>query len=169
MPGLPEGHRCRSGDREQFVTGLGSGSEPNPKGRARCLRRVSQPFCGTLPRWKSGGSIYDPWRKVPALLPDHRAADWCSSVYDADMPQKEKQLRQSISLPSKTARRVRSLAKACRKSASRVLVDLVEAGLEAREAERMRFFELADRLARSEDSEEQARIKAELARLTFGD
>jgi len=79
-----------------------------------------------------------------------------------------KPLRQSVTLPSKTARRVRSLAKAERKSASRVLVDLVEAGLAAREAEKKRFFDLADRLARTEDPAEQARIKEDLARMTFG-
>src|SRR5262245_40968346 len=102
----------------------------------------------------SGRHVRDTWR--------------CSLVYRAVMPQKEKPLRQSISLPLKTARRVRSLARVCHKSASRVLVDLVEAGLEAREREKARFFEIADWLARSEESDEQARIKAELARLTFG-
>ena len=85
------------------------------------------------------------------------------------MPNKEKPLRQSISLPPKTARRVRSLVKSCRKSANRVLVDLVEAGLEAKEAEKKRFRELADRLARSENPVEQSLIKEELAHLTFGD
>ena len=54
-------------------------------------------------------------------------------------------------------------------SASRVLVDLIESGLEAKERERLRFLELADRLAIVRDPEEQARIKEELARLTFGD
>ena len=80
----------------------------------------------------------------------------------------EKPVRQSITLPPKTARRVRSLAKAGRTSASRILVHLVEAGLAAREAEKRRFLDLADRLARSDDSAEQARLKEELARLTFG-
>jgi DNA-binding IclR family transcriptional regulator len=80
----------------------------------------------------------------------------------------EKPVRQSVTLPPKTARRVRSLAKAGRTSASRVLVDLVEAGLAAREGEKRRFLDLADRLARSDDPSEQARIKEELARLTFG-
>jgi hypothetical protein len=79
-----------------------------------------------------------------------------------------KPVRQSITLPPKTARRVRSLARAGRTSASRVLADLVEAGLAAKEAEKRRFLELADRLARSEDPSEQARLKEELARLTFG-
>ena len=80
----------------------------------------------------------------------------------------EKPLRQSVTLPPKTARRVRSLAKAGRTSASRVLVHLVEAGLAAKEAEKSRFHDLADRLARSDDSAERARLKEELARITFG-
>lgn len=81
----------------------------------------------------------------------------------------EKSVRQSVSLPPRVARRVRSIAKASRTSASRVLVDLIESGLEAREAEKRRFLDLADRLATSESLEEQARIKDALARMTFGD
>jgi predicted DNA-binding protein len=84
------------------------------------------------------------------------------------MPTNEKRLRQSISLPPDVARRVRSLAKAGRKSTTRVLVDLVEAGLEAREAAKKHFLTLADRLARTRDKDEQERLKEELARLTFG-
>ncbi len=60
------------------------------------------------------------------------------------------------------------MAKARRASASRVIAELVESGLEVRERERARFFELADRLTRSTDSAEQKRLKKELARLTFG-
>ena len=39
----------------------------------------------------------------------------------------------------------------------------------AREQEKKRFFELADRLARSHDPEEQKKLKEDLARITFGD
>ncbi|MGH9363010.1 MAG: hypothetical protein ACRD2T_13940 [Thermoanaerobaculia bacterium] len=81
----------------------------------------------------------------------------------------EKPIRQSVSLPAGVARRVKSLAKSNRTSANRVLVALIESGLEAREAERRRFFELADRLAQTRDREEQSRLKEELARMTFGD
>jgi hypothetical protein len=77
-------------------------------------------------------------------------------------------LRQRVTLPSNTARRVRSLAKTGRRSASRVLVDFIEADLAAKEAEKRRFLDLADRLAKAKDSAEQARLKGELARLTFG-
>ena len=85
------------------------------------------------------------------------------------MPTTEKPVRQSVTLPFRVAQRVRSLARTRRTSASRVLVDLVESGLEAAEGEKRRFLELAERLARSNSRSEQARLKAELARLTFGD
>lgn len=49
-----------------------------------------------------------------------------------------------------------------------MLVDLIESGIAARELEKRRFFELADRLTRSRDPAEQERLKEELARLTFG-
>ncbi|MFY9822480.1 MAG: hypothetical protein WAM82_13935 [Thermoanaerobaculia bacterium] len=81
----------------------------------------------------------------------------------------ERPVRQSISLPPGTARRVRSLAKSSRTSAHRILVELIESGIEAREQERKHFLELADRLASSSDPEEQSRLKKELARMTFGD
>ena len=78
-------------------------------------------------------------------------------------------LRQSVTLSAGVARRVRALARVKRASASRVIAELVESGLQAQDAERDRFLQLADRLARSKDSAEQERIKEELARLTFGD
>jgi hypothetical protein len=44
-----------------------------------------------------------------------------------------------------------------------------ESGLEARDQERNRFLEMADRLARTGDPKEQRRLKEELARMTFGE
>jgi hypothetical protein len=80
-----------------------------------------------------------------------------------------KSVRQSISLPSHLATKVRSLAKHQRTSTNRVLVDLIETGIDFKETERRRFFDLADRLSASTDPDEQKRIKKELARLTFGE
>ena len=54
-------------------------------------------------------------------------------------------------------------------SSSRVIVELIETGLETRDREKKEFFELADRLARSSDASEQSRLKEELARRTFGE
>lgn len=90
-------------------------------------------------------------------------------VYSYAMPLAEKPVRQSISLPARVARRVKSLAHTSKMSANRIIVGLVESGLDAREQEKKRFFELADRLARSRDPEEQKRLKDELARITFGE
>jgi hypothetical protein len=81
----------------------------------------------------------------------------------------ERPVRQSVTLPSGVARRVKSLAKSSRTSANRILVDLIQSGLEAREQERKRFLELAERLADAPDPEEQRRLKEELARMTFGE
>lgn len=80
-----------------------------------------------------------------------------------------KTVRQSVNLPASVARRVKSLAKTSRRSASRIIVDLIESGIQAREWEKNRFFELADRLARSSDAKEQKQLKAELAHMTFSE
>ena len=90
-------------------------------------------------------------------------------VYSQAMATAEKPVRQSVSLPPSTARRVKSLAKSSHTSANRILVELIETGLEAREQEKKRFFALADRLASTRDREEQSRLKEELARMTFGE
>jgi hypothetical protein len=96
----------------------------------------------------------------------HSGAEWCIL---AIMAQSERVVRQSISLPSAIARRVKSLAKRERTSANRVIVNLIETGLEAREREKRVFFELAERLANSSNTAEQKRLKDELARMTFGE
>lgn len=85
------------------------------------------------------------------------------------MPTDDKTTRQSVSLPSRVARRVRAVARARRTSQSRAIVDLIESGLEAREREKRHYRELLERLRRTKDPGEQERITAELAHLTFGE
>lgn len=81
----------------------------------------------------------------------------------------EKSVRQSVSLPSAVARRVHALAKRQRTSANRVIVELIETGLDTQDREKKLFFDLADRLTLASDPSEQRRIKEQLARLTFGE
>ncbi len=81
----------------------------------------------------------------------------------------EKPARQSVSLPPKIAKRVKALARSRKASANRVIVDLIQGGLASAENERRRFFELADRLSAATDPAERKRLKAELARMTFGE
>lgn len=85
------------------------------------------------------------------------------------MTQSQKSVRQSVSLPTSVARRVQALAKRGRTSANRVIVDLIESGLDAKEREKATFFELADRLVHTSDRGEQKSLKEELARMTFGE
>ena len=85
------------------------------------------------------------------------------------MATSQRNIRQSVSLPSAVARRVHALAKRRRTSANRMIVDLIETGLEAKERERAAFFDLADQLTHTSDPTEQKRLKEELARMTFGD
>ncbi len=85
------------------------------------------------------------------------------------MPITPRPIRQTVSLPAPVARKVKAVAQATRTSTSRVIAELIESGLQAREQEKKDFLELADRLSRSRDPEEQRRLKDELARRTFGD
>ena len=80
----------------------------------------------------------------------------------------KKLVRRSISLRSDVDTKIQALVRRERRSINRVLEELIKAGLETREAEKRRFFELADRLTVSTDPKEQQRIKEELARMTFG-
>jgi hypothetical protein len=85
------------------------------------------------------------------------------------MADTERSVRQSVSMPTSIARRVRALAKSRKTSANRVLVDLIEVGLQSKEAEKDRFFSLVNRLTQTRDLAERQRVKEELARMTFGD
>ena len=80
----------------------------------------------------------------------------------------KKPVRQSVSLPPQTARRIKALAQKRKSSANRVIVDLIESGLESAANERRLFFDLADRLAAATDPAVCRRLKDELARMTFG-
>lgn len=92
-----------------------------------------------------------------------------NGVISRIMAETERSVRQSVSIPTRIARRVRALAKTRKTSANRVLVDLIEAGLQSKEAEKERFFSLVNRLTDARDAAERQRLKEELARMTFGE
>jgi hypothetical protein len=77
--------------------------------------------------------------------------------------------RRNCGHPPPIAKQVKTMAKKQKTSTNRVLVELIETGLESKEAEKSRFFALADRLSISTDEKERERIKKELAKLTFGE
>jgi hypothetical protein len=74
-----------------------------------------------------------------------------------------KVVRQSVSLPAETARQVRGMAKKRRLSANRVIVELVEEGIEARRRKRREFFELVQRFRSATDPKDIERLGDELA------
>ena len=80
-----------------------------------------------------------------------------------------KAVRQSVSLPAKTAAQVRSLAKTRRLSSNRMLVELIENGIEAEKRKQLEFFELAERFRNASDPEEAKRLGDKLGRMVFGD
>jgi class 3 adenylate cyclase len=79
-----------------------------------------------------------------------------------------KTIRQSISLPVAVAARVRSMAKTRRLSANRLLVELIEDGMEAQARKQQQFFELAERFRGATDPEDVRRLGDELGRMVFG-
>lgn len=80
-----------------------------------------------------------------------------------------KQVRRSLTLPAQVAKQVDSIAKRRRLSDNRVLVELIELGIEARERKESAFFELAKRFRASQDPEEVKRLGDELGRFVFGE
>ena len=77
-------------------------------------------------------------------------------------------MRQSVSLPGKVAAQVRSMAKTRRLSSNRMLVELIENGIEAEKRKQQKFFELAELFRNATDPEEAKRLGDELGRMVFG-
>lgn len=84
------------------------------------------------------------------------------------MGTEHKVVRQSVSLPSNIAAQVRHLAKARRLSANRMLVELIENGVEAEKRKQREFFELAERFRAATDTKEIKRLGDRMGRMVFG-
>ena len=81
----------------------------------------------------------------------------------------KRQIRRSLTLPEPTARKVASIARRRRLSDNRVLVELIEEGIEAQKAKEKAFFELAERFRSSQDAAETKQLGEELGRFVFGE
>jgi hypothetical protein len=77
-------------------------------------------------------------------------------------------VRQSVSLPANVAAQVRSLAKARRLSANRMLLELIENGMEAEKRKQREFFDLAERFRSATDPEDVKRLGEQMGRMVFG-
>lgn len=79
-----------------------------------------------------------------------------------------KAVRQSVSLPANVAVQVRSMAKTRRLSANRMLVELIENGIEAEKRKQQEFFDLAQRFRSATDPKEVKRLGDRMGRMVFG-
>lgn len=77
-------------------------------------------------------------------------------------------LRQTVSLPVPTVRRVKALARTRAQSTSRVLAELVEAGLSQQERQRQEFMAQVECYRQATDPVEVKRLGDELGRRLFG-
>ena len=79
-----------------------------------------------------------------------------------------KSVRRSVSIASELDTRIKALARQQKRSASQVIENLIEIGLEAKETEKRRFFELAERFRAATVPGDVKQAKDELARMLFG-
>jgi len=80
-----------------------------------------------------------------------------------------KPVRRSVSLPPKVAKQVEAIAKQRALSDNRVLVELIEHGIEAQKEKEQAFFQLAERFRAASDPEQVKNLGDELGRFVFGD
>jgi metal-responsive CopG/Arc/MetJ family transcriptional regulator len=76
--------------------------------------------------------------------------------------------RRSITIPTDMAEKIEAIAQSRHVSGNRAIVDLLGDAISAYEQRRSAFLELADRFQKATDPTESARLREELARMTFG-
>ena len=72
-------------------------------------------------------------------------------------------------MPSAVAKQVESIASRRRLSDNRVLVELIELGIETSKQKEKAFFELAERFRAAKDPDESKRLGDELGHFVFGE
>jgi hypothetical protein len=92
----------------------------------------------------------------------------CTILVHTVVMRASKNVRQSISLPVTIAAQVRTMAKSRRLSSNRMLVELIENGIEAQRRKQKEFFDLAERFRSSTDPDEVKRLGDQLGRMVFG-
>jgi hypothetical protein len=80
-----------------------------------------------------------------------------------------KQVRRSITLPREIAKQVEAISKQRRLSDNRVLVELIEQGIQAQKEKEKAFFELAKRFREARDPNDVEHLGDQLGRFVFGE
>lgn len=78
-------------------------------------------------------------------------------------------VRRSVTLPREVAKQVDAMAKRRRLSDNRVLMELIEEGIKAREQRQRAFFDLAERFRAASDPEDVKSLGEQLGHFVFGD
>jgi predicted DNA-binding ribbon-helix-helix protein len=81
---------------------------------------------------------------------------------------RSRHVRRSITLPPKIAKHIETLARERDLSDNRVLVELIEQGIEARQQKEKAFFQLAERFRAADDPEQVKQLGDQLGRFVFG-
>jgi hypothetical protein len=76
-----------------------------------------------------------------------------------------KHVRRSVTLPAKVARQVETLARERALSDNRVLVELIEQGIEAQQQKEKAFFQLAERFRVASDPEQVKQLGDRLGQI----
>lgn len=92
---------------------------------------------------------------------------WCILVHMAPAIETPV-IRRSITVPAELAEKIDAIADSRHVSSNRAIVDLLGDAITAYEQRRTAFLDLADRFQKSTDPAETARLREELARMTFG-
>lgn len=82
---------------------------------------------------------------------------------------RSKHIRRSITLPPRVAKQVESIAKQRALSDNRVLVELIEQGIEASLQKEKAFFQLAERFRAASHPEQIKKLGDEMGRFVFGE
>ena len=80
-----------------------------------------------------------------------------------------KHIRRSVTLPRKVAKQVESIARQRDLSDNRVLVELIERGIEAQQQKEKEFFQLANRFRVASDPDQVKQLGDALGRFVFGE
>jgi len=80
-----------------------------------------------------------------------------------------RQVRRSVTLPREVAKKVESISRRRRLSDNRVLVELIEEGIQARKDKEKAFFELAKRFREASNPREVEQLGDQLGRFVFGE
>jgi hypothetical protein len=103
------------------------------------------------------------------------APQWCILVLMAMAKRahakstRAKHVRRSVTLPPKIAKQVETLARQRDLSDNRVLVELIEQGIEAQQQKEKAFFQLAERFRAANDPEQVKQLGDQLGRFVFGE